>query len=211
MAARRARPTERLEVLVVRLKELREGGPLGLDEPKYVLSPEDPLCVALGVPRGFSVDKRREMVRNGLIDWIDRLQEERLRDALRVAYNLHPDFHHTAEMSKDKNAKVGVKERREKYAAQSSYQSAMTVYRDENKAIEQLAQWFEHEPNPLGLIAMPLRELFGIHAKHVRILSSGQAITVGTVWLFRLMGAIMFLVLLIWLGSMMHWFYIGKF
>jgi hypothetical protein len=183
---------ERVEALAKRLTELRDG--LGLDKPEYQLLPDDPLCVALRIPKRASSDKRRELIRKRLIERVERLDEPRLREALQVAYRVHPDYR-----GEGTDRILG----RRKLYAKSIPHDPMTVYRDENKAIEQLAERLDYEPLTFSLL--------GIRFKGIHVFPSG-AVMPKWMWRgYKLAWFSIFLILVIWLGSVLHLFYIGKF
>jgi hypothetical protein len=117
---------ERAEILAKRLKALRAG--LGLDEPVLALAPDDPLCTAMRLQEGLSSAERKDELRASLTEGIGTLEDEREREALRVAYRLHPNYQEQKTES------------RRAHLAEKHGCSTKTIERYENAGIEQLAQ-----------------------------------------------------------------------
>lgn len=180
--------TERAKVVEAWLKSMRAG--VGLDEPDYLLSPQHPVCIGLKVPAKWSADKRRSTVRQKLIELIDHLEDERQREAARVAYRLHPNY----QVAKNTN-------RRKAYAKDVGW-DFRTVERDENKAIGELARVIGKGPKPL------------FPGRRFRVAPSGVLIPV---WFIRFIkiyltfGALGIGILAAaYVGARFGWFYIIK-
>ncbi|GLZ30649.1 hypothetical protein Lesp02_28380 [Lentzea sp. NBRC 105346] len=117
---------ERAEILAKRLKALRVG--LGLDEPVLALAPDDPLCTAMRLPERLSATERKEALRESLTEGIGTLEDEQEREALSVAYRLHPG--HQERKLELRRASLA-----ERYG-----RNVKTVERYENAGIDRLAQ-----------------------------------------------------------------------
>ncbi|MGA5426629.1 hypothetical protein ACPCVL_07495 [Streptomyces koyangensis] len=128
---------ERADILAKRLKELRIG--MGWFEP-FPLLPDDPLCVALHVYKGHPAARREDEFKGRLKYRIDQLDNEPEREALLVAYNLHPGYKKSAD-GKD----LDLDRRRIRYA-QALGREKKTIIRREDSAIDKLAQELALEP-----------------------------------------------------------------
>ncbi|NUL28420.1 hypothetical protein HRW09_02310 [Streptomyces lunaelactis] len=129
---------ERAVILANRLKELREGR--GWFEP-FPLLPDDPLCVALWVHKRLPADRREDEFKGRLKYLIDNLDDETEREALLVAYNLHPDY-----KKGPSGSDLILNARRKRYAEKLGLKDDRTVRRREDSAIEKLAQKLALEP-----------------------------------------------------------------
>ena len=188
---------ERAEVLARRLKELRTD--VGLDALDLPLLPDDPLCAAFWIWKGDPPEKRRELLIGRLRYRIEQLEDEEEREALLVAFRLHPDpdYHKDGQKLKD---------RRETLEKKMGY-TYRTLQRREDTAIERIANGLVADlADPLPFFG---RRITNVYLIFGRPMAKWRARIIVAV--FSLLALGVFLMFLVWLGWKTHTFLIIKY
>ncbi|MEU9685350.1 hypothetical protein [Amycolatopsis japonica] len=173
---------DQAEAIKRQLVEMRQGA--GLNKEGLHFAPDAPLCIAFMIPRYWNSRKREECIKQSIRRWLRKIDNERLRRALEVAYNLDED-----------HSEKYLKLRRESYA-KSIPCDPKTVERDEDKAISILSTWLAKEPTPV----LPGRKF--------RISRTGAKVPLWVIRMYKLIAIILALFLAIYIGAATGTFYV---